>query len=145
MKGKAFIPLPNEHLQGLTKVNRDLVTSVQNHRPKKEATLDCDATLIETQKKDALFCYKGFKAYQPFNVWWAEQQLVLYSEFRDGNVPAGYGQLRLFKEALDLLPEGVTMVRLRSDTAGYQHDILKYCEKGKHTASAGLSLSSASM
>jgi hypothetical protein len=38
--------------------------------------------------------------------------------------------LRVFKEALGLLPEGIKTVRLRSDTAGYQHDLLKYCEMG---------------
>jgi hypothetical protein len=31
-----------------------------------------------------------------------------------------------------MLPEGVTKVYLRSDTAGYQHDLLKYCEKGEN-------------
>jgi len=131
-KGTAFIPAPNEHLQGLMRINRDLVASIQKHRPKTEATLDGDATLAETQKEDALFSYKGFKAYHPFNTWWAEQELVLHTEFRDGNVPAGYEQLRVFKEALDMLPEGVTKVYLRSDTAGYQHDLLKYCEKGEN-------------
>ena len=131
-KGTAFIPAPNQHVQGLVRVNRDLVASIQKHRPKTEATLDGDATLAETQKEDALFSYKGYKAYQPFNTWWAEQELLLHTEFRDGNVPAGYEQLRVFKEALDLLPEGVERVYLRSDTAGYQHDLLKYCEKGEH-------------
>ena len=33
-------------------------------------------------------------------------------------------------DALTMLPPGVTKVYLRSDTAGYQHDLLKYCEKG---------------
>jgi Transposase DDE domain group 1 len=132
MKGKAFIPAPNEHLQALTKVNRDVVASIQKRRPTTEATLDCDATLVETLKRLALFSYKGYKAFQPFNVWWAEQELVLHSEFRDGNVPAGYEQLRVFTESLDMLPEGVDKVYLRSDTAGYQHDLLRYCEKGEH-------------
>jgi len=31
-----------------------------------------------------------------------------------------------------MLPEGVKHVYLRSDTAGYQHDLLKYCEKTNH-------------
>jgi hypothetical protein len=131
-KNKAFIPAPNGHLQGLMRVNRDLVASIQKHRPKTEATLDGDATLVHTQKEDALFSYKGYKAYQPFNVWWAEQELVLHTEFRDGNVPAGYEQLRVFTEALAMLPEGVTKVYHRSDTAGYQHDLLRYCEKGEN-------------
>jgi hypothetical protein len=112
-KGKALIPQANEHLSGLMKVNRDLVGSVQKHRPITAATLDADATLKETHKKDALFSYKGYRAYQPFNVWWAEAGLMLYTEFRDGNVPAGYEQLRVFKEALDMLPEGVAKVSTR--------------------------------
>ena len=33
--------------------------------------------------------------------------MVLHTEFRDGNVPAGYEQLRVFEEALEALPEGV--------------------------------------
>ena len=59
-----------------------------------------DATLIETHKRDALLCYKRFKAYQPLNCWWAEQGAMLYSEFRDGNVPAGHEQLRVLKDCL---------------------------------------------
>jgi hypothetical protein len=109
-KGKAFIPASNKHLQGLVKVNRDLVASVQKRHTETQATLDGDATLVETQKEDALFSYKKYKAYQPFNIWWAEQELVLHTEFRDGNVPAGYEQLRVFKEALAMLPQGVTKV-----------------------------------
>ena len=58
--------------------------------------------------------------------------MVLHTEFRDGNVPAGYEQLRVLQEALEMLPEGVTKVYLRSDTAGYQHDLLRYCEKGEN-------------
>jgi hypothetical protein len=131
-KGKAFIPLSNEHLRGLMKVNRDFIGSVQCHRPTTEATLDMDATVIATQKEDALFSYKGYKAYQPINVWWAELQLMLYTEFRDGNVPAGHEQLRVLQEALDMLPKGVKKVYLRSDTAGYQHALLKYCDHEKH-------------
>lgn len=131
-RGKAFIPAPNEHLQGLRKVNRDVVASIQKRQPEKEATLDTDATLIETEKKEALFSYQGYKAYQPFNVWWAEQGVVLHTEFRDGNVPAGYEQLRVLQEALEMLPEGVTKVYLRSDTAGYEHDLLRYCETGQN-------------
>ena len=125
---KAFIPKSNLHLQGFSKVNGDVIKSAQKCNTKKTATLDMDATLIETNKANALYCYKGFKSYQPLNTWWDEQGTMLYTEFRDGNVPAGYEQLRVFKEALSLLPVGVKKVRLRSDTAAYQHDLLRYCE-----------------
>jgi hypothetical protein len=125
--GKAFIPAPNEHLHGFSKVNQDFLSFVQRHNPEKTATLDMDATLVETNKSEALYSYKGFKSYQPLNTWWAEQGVIAHTEFRDGNVPAGFDQLRVFKEALHCLPEGVEKVRLRSDTAGYQHNLLKYC------------------
>jgi len=132
VEGKAFIPAPNEHLRGLVKVNADMVAFMQFNNLQKVATLDQDATLVETTKQDALYSYKGFKAYQPLNTWWAEQGLVLHTEFRDGNVPAGYEQLRVFQEALALLPDSVEKVRLRSDTAGYQHELLRYCAKGEN-------------
>jgi hypothetical protein len=77
------------------------------------ATLDMDAQLVETRKGDALWSYKHFKACEPLNVWWAEQGMVLHTEFRDGNVPAGYEQLRVFEEALGALPEGVRRVGVR--------------------------------
>ena len=95
VSGTAFIPAVTEALQGLWRVNQALLGFVQQHQPATAATLDMDATLIETHKRGALHCYKGFKAYQPLNCWWAEQGAMLYSEFRDGNVPAGHEQLRV--------------------------------------------------
>ena len=127
---KAFIPAPNEHLKGMRKINRDMLEGLNAVSPQTTATLDMDATLAETMKQSALYCYKGFKSYQPLNTWWHEHGLILHTEFRDGNVPAGFEQLRIFKEALACLPENVETVRLRSDTAGYQHDLLSYCETG---------------
>lgn len=129
--GKAFIPASNEHLTGLGRVNGDLMSFSQKQNKEEVATLDMDATLVETQKEEAFYSYKGYKSYQPLNIWWAEQQGVLHTEFQDGNVPAGYQNLRVLKEALGYLPDGVKKVRLRSDNAGYQHDFLKYCETGE--------------
>lgn len=129
---KAFIPTPNTHLNGLMKINRDMISSLQAQSPQSIATLDMDATLVETNKQESLYCYKNYKAYQPLNVFWAEQEVILHTEFRDGNVPAGYEQLRILKESLQHLPAGVEKVMLRSDTAGYQHDLMKFCEAGEN-------------
>jgi hypothetical protein len=129
--GSAFIPAVTEELQGLWRVNQAFLGFMQTHQPSMSATLDMDATLIETHKRDALHCYKGFKAYQPLNCWWAEQGTMLYSEFRDGNVPAGHEQLRVMKDSLSYLPASVKKVSLRSDTAGYQEELLLYCGEGK--------------
>ena len=130
--GKACIPAPSEALTALALVNRDLVACAQSVSPVRKATLDMDATLIETFKKESLRSYKGFSAYQPINVYWAEQGLVLHSEFRDGNVPAGHEQLRVFEQALEHLPDDVENVYLRSDTAGYQWELLHYCARGEN-------------
>lgn len=127
----AFIPAANEHLRALKLVNRDFVAFVQSRSPKTQATLDMDATLVESQKEQAQWCYQKSRAYQPFNTYWFEQDLVLDSEFRDGNVPAGYQQLRLLQQALEQLPDGVASVFVRSDTAAYQKELLRYCAEGK--------------
>lgn len=128
---KAFIPQPSDLLLGLVLLNAAFAAQVQRRSPRTTATLDMDATLVETFKKAALYCYKKFKAYQPLNVYWAEQGLMLFSEFRDGNVPADYDLLRPFKQSLDLVPPGVEKLYLRSDTAGYIIELLKYCAEAK--------------
>ena len=129
---EAFIPKPSALLTALVLLNGAFAAAIQRRSPQTEATLDMDATLVETFKKAALYCYKKFKAYQPLNVYWAEQGMMLFSEFRDGNVPADYDLLRPFKQALDLVPSGVKKVYLRSDTAAYVVELLKYCAEGKN-------------
>jgi hypothetical protein len=54
-----------------------------------------------------------------------------YSEFRDGNVPAGHEQLRVRKDCLSYFPASVKKVSLRSDTAAYQEELLLCCGEGK--------------
>jgi ABC-type uncharacterized transport system auxiliary subunit len=53
----------------LQQVNKNLVAFAQQKNPQTTATLDMDATLIETQKRQALFSYKSYKAYQPLNTY----------------------------------------------------------------------------
>lgn len=129
-EGVAFIPAPNGNLKALAGLNNPLIACIQKQSPVTTATLDQDATLASTHKQKALFCYKGYRAYQPFNTYWSEHGIILHSEFRDGNVNAGFEQLRLLKEAITLLPEDVKAVYLRSDSAGYQEDLIRYCAEG---------------
>src|SRR3990172_4066979 len=126
-EGKAFIPEANDHLKALGRSNKELIGFESSGE--ETATLDMDATLSATWKNQALYSYKGDKAYQPLNTYWYERGVILHSEFRDGNVPAGHEQKRVLEEALEQLPSYIKKVRLRSDTAGYQHDLLGYCDK----------------
>jgi hypothetical protein len=130
VEGEAFIPRQNDKLKALIGLNKPLIACVQQQSPSAIATLDQDATLTNTYKRKALYCYKGFKAYQPFNTYWAEHGILLHSEFRDGNVNAGFDQLRILQEAMALLPADVKHVQLRSDSAGYQEDLIRYCAEG---------------
>lgn len=132
VEGKAYIPRPSEALKGLKRVCGDFIGFVQQNDEQRDATLDMDATVVETEKRDALWSYKGFRAYQPLNVYWAEQDVVLHTEFRDGNVPAGFEQRRVLEEALEQMPRSVETVRMRSDSAGYQHELLKYCDEDQN-------------
>jgi hypothetical protein len=77
--GTAVIAEVTEQLRGLWQVSQTLLGCIQMHQPATSATLDMDATLVETHKRDALHCYKGFKAYQPLNCFWAEQGTILHS------------------------------------------------------------------
>jgi len=79
-----------------------------------------------------LFSYQGSPSFQPLSVRWAELDLVAHSEFRDGNVPAGYQNLRVFQETLEVLPKGIQKVYLKSDTAAYQKELLIYCAEGRN-------------
>ena len=60
--GSAIIPAMAEPVRALWQVNQALLGFLQTHRRLVVATLDMDATLIETHKREALPCYKGFKA-----------------------------------------------------------------------------------
>ena len=132
VEGKAFIPEHNPLLRQLLNLNGVLVNFVQKANPLTEATLDQDATLSQTAKSTAYYCYEKYKSYQPLNTYWHEQGLLLHSEFRDGNVPAGFEEKRVLEESLKLLPAGVSKVYLRTDTAGYQKELIQYCARGEN-------------
>jgi hypothetical protein len=52
----SFIPAPNEYLKSLIRVNGDWVACVQKRSPQETATLETDATLVPTDKREALYC-----------------------------------------------------------------------------------------
>jgi hypothetical protein len=129
-QGKAVIPEAGKAAQQLCACNKGLLSALAENALCGSITLDMDATLIETHKEDSFYSYKGFSAYQPLNIWWDEQRVMLYTEFRDGNVPADYSLQPALDKALSCLPESVRgkPLFLRSDTAAYNIDLLKHCE-----------------
>ncbi len=53
--GHAFIPVSNEYLQALGRVNGDFLRFAQQKSPQREATLDQDTSLVETYKQEGIF------------------------------------------------------------------------------------------
>jgi hypothetical protein len=110
----------------LATVNTHLVHRVNEKRPSTRATLDHDATIQESHKREAMAHYQGGRGYQPASVYWQEQDLVVADEYRDGNVPAGMENLRLVKRAFAALPETVTERYYRADSACSDEHLLKW-------------------
>ena len=128
----SFIPAESGPLVGLKELSRRTVWAyVENVKPGWEVTLDVDAQLIETSKANAEYCYEGCKAFQPTEVSWAETMLVLEDEFRDGNVPASKDMIRVVDDAFAMLPPGEWRVKVRSDSAAYEQDVLQHWD-GRH-------------
>ena len=131
--GVAFVPAPNPALAGMKAVNRSFVSAAyrlqqRSGRPvSTRATLDCDATFMETQKQTALACYKKYDAYSALLVRWAETGLVLWDEFRDGNLPPSFRNEEALVETICYLNTelGITDVWVRADAAACQHDLLE--------------------
>ncbi len=119
----AFIPDESEELRALGRVNTAVVRAAATST---RATLDLDATIIESHKKEALWHYKKGRGYQPALVLWAEEQLVLADEFRDGNVPAGMQPLTAARRAFAALPATVVEYAFRGDSACYEEELLKW-------------------
>ncbi len=88
------------------------------------ATVDQDATLIESHKESALPHYEGGRGYQPMVAVWAEADLALADEFRDGNVPAMQEPLNCAQMAFAALPETIEQRFFRGDSACHENDLL---------------------
>jgi hypothetical protein len=95
------------------------------------ATIDHDGTIIEAHKRDARVAYEGTRGYQPLVALWAEEQLVVADEFRDGNVAGGEDPLRSARRAFDTLPSTVT-TRSSGDSAAYYGPSVRWARVGRH-------------
>jgi len=125
---QAAIPLESAPLAGLGTAQQRLVAALQQAAPEPTATLDVDATIIGSHKDAATVAYDGTRGYQPVVVLWAEPDVILTDQFRDGHVPAGCGNVRVLEQAVATLPPGIERIRLRADSALYETTVLRWCE-----------------
>jgi hypothetical protein len=126
----SLVPGESAPLAGLHEAPRATVAALQGQAPQDRATIDLDATIIVSEKQEAAATYTGERGYQPALAYWAEGEMILADEFRDGNVPAG-GLLRLLEKAVATLPTGIERIYVRSDSAGYEHELMNWCRSEK--------------
>jgi Transposase DDE domain group 1 len=125
----SFIPAEPAALAGLrVVVERSVLAYVTAAQPERTVTLDVDAHIVESSKREALPTYTGERGYQPLLVSWAETGLVLADEFRDGNVPASVNIKELVDTAATTLPARAAgwQIQVRSDSAAYEYAILDH-------------------
>lgn len=126
---KSFIMPSSQPVQGLQSVlaggvRRTAKLYAQQGQALRLATVDQDATIIESHKQNALAHYEGGRGYQPMVAVWAEADLVLADEFRDGNVPAQQEPLTCARLAFAALPETIQARYFRGDSACHENELL---------------------
>lgn len=123
----SYIPEESAVLEGLGRVNEELIEEFGRRcADQKIATIDLDATVIESWKKQAQPTYQKTTGYQPMLALWAEMNVVVADQFRDGNVPAQQAPLPVAKRALAALPETVREYYFRGDSACYESELLEW-------------------
>jgi len=123
----SYIAEESTPLRALAQVNQEMVQEVGRRCPDQRiATVDLDSTIIESDKREAQPTYQGGSGYQPMLALWAEMNLVLADEFRDGNVPAQKDPLRVARRAFQALPPTVKEYYFRGDSACWEKELVHW-------------------
>jgi hypothetical protein len=120
----SFIPAENDALSGLGRVLCEHVRAVAARRNPTAATIDADATLVESHKREAKAHYKDGRGYQPMLATWAEEDLIVADQFRDGNVPSHKAALDFVQRAFAAVPDAVKQRRFRGDSAFFVWELM---------------------
>jgi hypothetical protein len=128
----SYVPEESAPLRGLAQVNRDVVRELARRcAGERIATIDMDATVIESWKREAKATYEGGSGYQPMVALWAELNVVVAEEFRDGNVPALKDPLRVAQRSFAALPETIRERYFRGDSACDEEELLSWLRDEK--------------
>ena len=127
----SYVPEESTPLRGLAQVNQDVVRELARRcAGERIATIDMDATVIESWKREAKATYEGGSGYQPMVALWAELNVVVAEEFRDGNVPALKDPLRVAQRGFAALPETIRERYFRGDSACDEEEFLSWLRFG---------------
>ena len=119
-------------LVGLGEARRRMLKRLAEQTNTTTATLDCDASLFTSTGKNARMSYKGECGYMPMLAFWEELGTVVHDDFRNGNASPGSDALAFLQESLAQLPDAVSAVNVRSDSAWYQAGVMDFCQEEGH-------------
>lgn len=140
---RSFIVPCTEAIQGLQRVQQGTVHEIARRYKAQQraqciATIDADATIIESHKRNAFPHYEGGRGYQPLLAVWSEPDLVLADQWRDGNVPARQEPVDCVRWAFEALPDGIRQRFFRGDSACHEADLLRWlCDPQRAREPAG--------
>ena len=139
---RSFILPDSDALAALQLVQTDGVRAIAARYAKEDqalriATVDQDATIIESHKAAALPHYEGGRGYQPMLAVWAEADLVVADEFRDGNVPARQAPLTCAQRAFAALPPTVTRRYFRGDSGCHENELIGWLKHPQRAQEPG--------
>ena len=92
----------------------------------RRVTLDIDATVIDSAKRDAKYSYKKTKGYTPMVGHIVEAGQVAAVDFREGNESPNSRNLEFIRECEQSLPPDVSVKAVRIDAAGYSGGVINY-------------------
>lgn len=110
-------------LKGLNKVIAEVNKKVLSLDKNTEYTLFIDPTMIESNKEDAFMTYMGFKGYRPVIAVLNEIPVIVFSEFRDGNVTGP--DTRILDNIFDLVKSlGKRIKHVSMDSEFYSSSVI---------------------
>ena len=113
-----------------------LCSNTIRYRGLREIVIDIDSSLIPSEVEIAEKSYEGFRGFNPLMgiIKGKELSMAGFSLFRPGNASPAANNLSLLRNISKYLEKNNPGVKLcvRMDSAGYNHRIMKYCDKEGH-------------
>lgn len=115
-------------LVGLGHVRDALTARILRRDGVTEDPLEMDATLVEAEKREALWRDQGVKGSRPLVGFLAETPVCLFEEFREGNASPGAGHVAFYRACKARMPAGKRIACFRADSASSQAALINELE-----------------
>jgi hypothetical protein len=113
-----------------------LCSNTIRYRGLREIVIDIDSSLIPSEVEIAEKSYEGFRGFNPLMgiIKGKELSMAGFSLFRPGNASPAANNLSLLRKISKYIKKNNPGVKLcvRMDSAGYNHRIMRYCEREGH-------------